>query len=106
MPQIEKFGGAETLAKVSKCFETCVPEIMGTVTKGVEITLDKDELSLMGAVREKIKQYRKTKNELLKDSGILTALGNEAWIMRSNTFLRKHSSMFHQMPDFRKNAPC
>ena len=84
----------------------CVPEIVGTISKGIEVTLNKDKLFLVGAVREKVEQYRKTKNELFKDSGILTTLGNEAWIMHSNTFLRKHSSMFYQMPDFRKNEPC
>ncbi len=78
---VEKFGEAETLAKVRKCLETCVPEIMGTINKGVEVTLNKDELSLVDAVKEKAEQYRKTKNELLKDSGILTALGNDAYYL-------------------------
>ncbi len=78
---VEKFGEAETLAKVRKCLETCVPEIVGTISKGVEVTLDKDELSLVDAVKEKVEQYRKTKNELLKDSGILTTLGNDAYYL-------------------------
>ncbi|RZN14242.1 MAG: hypothetical protein EF812_05915 [Methanosarcinales archaeon] len=60
-----KFGEAETLAEVRKCLETCVPGIVGTISKGVEVTLDKDELSLVDAVKEKVEQYRKTKNELL-----------------------------------------
>ena len=78
---VEKFGEAETLAKVRRCLETCVPEIVGTISKGVEVTLDKDELSLVDAVKEKAEQYRKTKNELLKDSGILTTLGNDAYYL-------------------------
>ncbi|CAD6494686.1 MAG: hypothetical protein EMLJLAPB_00892 [Candidatus Argoarchaeum ethanivorans] len=58
-----------------------MPEIVGTITKGVEVTLDKDELFLVGAVKEKVEQYRKTKNELLKDSGILITLGNDAYYL-------------------------
>ncbi|RZB32909.1 MAG: hypothetical protein AEth_00255 [Candidatus Argoarchaeum ethanivorans] len=78
---VEKFGEAETLAEVKKCLETHVPEIVGTISKGVEVTLDKYELSLVDAVKEKVEQYKKTKNELLKDSGILTTLGNEAYYL-------------------------
>ncbi|CAD6494103.1 MAG: Tetratricopeptide repeat protein [Candidatus Argoarchaeum ethanivorans] len=52
---------------------------MGTISKGVEVTLDKDELSLVDAVKEKVEQYKKTKNELLKEPGILITLGNEAY---------------------------
>ena len=58
---VEKFGEAETLAKVRECLETCVPEIVGTISKGVEVTIDKDKLSLVDAVKEKVEQYKKQK---------------------------------------------
>jgi len=38
-----------------------VPEIVGTISKGVEVTIDKDKLSLVDAVKEKVEQYKKQK---------------------------------------------
>lgn len=67
--------------KVSECITKNIPEVTGALIKDAAFELSGDKLKLMNAAREKVEQYEKSTGKIVKDAGILRALGIEAFYL-------------------------
>lgn len=64
--------------QISDCIARNVPEVTGALVKDAAFELSGDKLKLMNAARDKVEQYEKSSGKIVKDAGILRALGIEA----------------------------
>ncbi|MDD5614825.1 MAG: tetratricopeptide repeat protein [Candidatus Methanoperedens sp.] len=67
--------------QVSDCITKNIPEVTGALIKDAAFELSGDKLKLMNATREKVELYEKSTGKIVKDAGILRALGKEAFYL-------------------------